>query len=99
MAPIGGPAVTRVATDGSGVGVDERVAFVDLVLADAELVDLEFEAIVEAGWGGDGARPRPERRGADGRRGPGDVAAPGRSRVADDLVEDRSVRPHERGPP
>ena len=82
-----------------GVRADGRSAFIDLVLADAELVDREFEAIVEAGWGGDGVRPPAEHRGADGRRGPASVARPARVRDGQDLVEDRSVRPHERGPP
>ena len=99
MAPVVGPGVAVAATGELGVRVDGQMAFVDLVLADAELVDLEFEAIVEAGWGGDGLRPRADRRGADGRRGPADVGRPPRDRVCPDLVEDRSVRPHERGPP
>ena len=99
MAPVVGPEVAVVATGELGVRVDGRAAFIDLVLADAELVDREFEAIVEAGWGGDGARPRAERRGDDGRRGPADVDRPARDREGRDLVVDRSVRPHERGPP
>ena len=100
MTTSAGPEVVGATTGGRGSSrVDPRSAFVDLVLADAELVDLEFEAIVEAGWGGDALRPRAPRGGADGGPGAGGVVRPPRLRGRQDLVVQRSVLAHQRGPP
>lgn len=100
MTTSAGAEVVGATTSGRGAArVDPRSAFVDLVLADAELVYLEFEAIVEAGWGGDALRPPAPRGGADRGQGARSVVRPPGLRAQKDLVIQRSVLPHERGPP
>lgn len=89
-----GSAVECAVTHGTLAG-----EFVDLLVSDDEWVDREFDALVEAGWGGDApARPAP----LQGPRGPRRPRRSCRSTPAHHLGEPRrgsSGRAQQRGPP
>ena len=73
--------------------------FMDLLVADDEWVDREFEALVSAGWGGD-VPPRPaSRQGAHWPRRPGYDRRPRPVRRPSTVPVKPGVPVYGRGPP
>ena len=88
-----GPASGVIAPD------DTMLRWIDLLVADDEWVQAEFEAIVAAGWGGVMPPCPAPRQGAHGPRRPGSDVRPTPVRYPAELLLSGRTRPRQRGPP
>ncbi len=75
------------------------VELLDLLVADDEWVRAEFDAIVEAGWGGAVPQCPAPHQGAHLPRRPGDKRRPTPARPPRELLIPATIPVHQRGPP
>jgi hypothetical protein len=90
---------------GPGPAPEIHEQFVDLVCADLDLMRAEFDAIVEAGWGGDESPPQPgqaqdtDEPDQSGRRPDSPDHSGRRSEVRTKAAPTDSIRRRPRSPP